>query len=1742
MFLSLLPAGVVAAKLVGSHTANSSASRLGMPMTGAQYVPGEVIVRFRTGVSASVRRDTLSALNGKVMRTSESGNVLVALPPQTSPLAAAFSLRRNFQVEYAEPNYIVRKAGIQAVSTAVYQPVYEPQFGEQWGLARVKAPEAWGEFVPSPDVMISVAVLDTGVDATHEELDDGRVLQGQNFTGIGDPMDTSDIHGHGTHVAGIIASEINGSGIAGIVGLADVKILPVKVLNDFGWGTVFGVAEGIRYASRHASILNMSLGGNFYSRTLAEAVLYAQGQGALIVAAAGNNFGPPVSYPAALPGVLAVSATVLTVSEDMYFDALAQFSSYGPEVDLAAPGAGILSAVPGNQYESWSGTSMAAPIVSGAAAFLMVGNPELTVLDAAALLKNNARDLGETEFDSRYGYGLLDMQAAFAAASAEQRVPVSLEWIYPATGGRLWGSETMDVQVSCAVYRVEFSVANVNSNAYQTIGEGSSVNDFVYRIIWDTAAKNGVNPLFPDGIYRLRAVSLAENGMEVGSSGVTVEVRNEANGLRAELRTAVPDVAPESGFVDVYEVVYNETTGTKSYQFVTWSEIKRDGRVWLEERIETEKRYLLVSQVFWQDEPRNPAAPWRIAMYMREVTAPFSGVIGPEAQTREITFSAVDADSVPLANAFMLLDSAIGLEYPLFAFLDSNGQTKIWLDEGRYRLALGSSSPNYFVADKDFVVEGETPLTYHFDTESTGILELKDIAGFAESWDRDLLLFPFLQDFPWAFGFLLNVSEVVYMSPGSYHFLADVLAWNEQQELWRYLFASTVQSTVYQGVYLDYAIGGSIDSDVKLLNKLPIITGDTLSTENVFTDVYQHRLVDGFRFTQADALAVLKERQVGLGLAHKDEAGEISRWRLDWKAQRLQAKETWEFAWIEPTLEISDDNSIIYPDQSGGVAGGNNLTRSWVHLCPEVFLLGEYHARLVANLGPLGKVESHDKAGGESFTVVETPAPAGVNATISPATAEYDLATRADVSTTIYWNDASAVQSVYLEVYGALELNTHYQVSEADVSGAVYTATLTILSDFIASLAPTAQTALRFAVNFNAGDPATFTVTVVDTLAMATAAVEAAESAVVTLTTQEEVDSAQALHNTALALVNALPDGASKNELLARLLAVQNAIRMAVRPVIEITVPVDGAIVSSQQEVTVSGRVYSILDSVIDRVYAWRGQYFDVVTSVYSDVYGYFIYEHLFAQGTSSTEGPFVRGEQLSGEHYTWKFFTAEQEQSGIRFRGQVAPGEEVTFRHEGYLYVESSWMELILSANGYFAVDVTFEVGDDAFVILAWDQHDNFAHAIRTFNVLPAPVSVTITQSATTVYVGQSVDFTATVGPQGADQGVTWSVYSGPGTISSAGVFSSPTAGTSVIRATSTVDSAVYGQATVVVVAPDPTPAPAPTPAHAPAPTPTPTPPAVVEQPIVAGQVTEVKLEGVIAVTVAAGAVTGEAPKITAQVMPEAAAAPLMAAAAGVGLTAASEVVVLTMVGGEFTAPVQLTLNFDTAKVATGQVPSVFVYNERTGRWIYLGGQVGEGTITVTVDRFSRFAVFATRPLPALADIADHWGRGSIRTLAGMGIVSGYADGNFKPGAAVTRAEFVSMLTRALGLAAKPEAAARFTDAAGWAQGAIGAAAEAGLVAGYADGTFGGSRRITRAEMAVILQRVIRKGLVPVVWTAGTDFADANALPAWAADSIGTASRAGMVRGFQDRTFRPGSTATRAETAAMLYRLVAER
>jgi len=230
----------------------------------------------------------------------------------------------------------------------------DPQRASLWGLDRLRAETAW----PVVDgAGVVVAVIDTGV-ARHPDLA-GSVVPGVDLSGSGGDG-RNDGHSHGTHVAGTIAATANnGIGIAGVA--PGVAIMPVKVLGDGGSGSSGDVARGIIWAAdRGADIINMSLGSDTPSPATETAVRYAIDRGVTVIAAAGNDggFGSPLSYPANYPGVVSVGATTSQ-------DRRAFFSSFNSSVDVAAPGAAILSTVPGGGYATKNGTSMAAPHAAG---------------------------------------------------------------------------------------------------------------------------------------------------------------------------------------------------------------------------------------------------------------------------------------------------------------------------------------------------------------------------------------------------------------------------------------------------------------------------------------------------------------------------------------------------------------------------------------------------------------------------------------------------------------------------------------------------------------------------------------------------------------------------------------------------------------------------------------------------------------------------------------------------------------------------------------------------------------------------------------------------------------------------------------------------------------------------------------------------------------------------------------------------------------------------------------------------------------------------------------------------------------------------------------------------------------------------------------------------------------------------------------------------------------------------------
>jgi thermitase len=309
---------------------------------------------------------------------------------------------------------VSRRPGVRMVApNRIYSTTMTPSdamFKQQWGLDKIGAKTAWDKGVSASGV--TVAVLDTGVDYNHPELK-GRVIKGPDLADKdADPMD---VHGHGTHVSGVIgASGNNNEGIAGVAW--NCKILAIKVLSDNGSGTTDAVMEGIKYAADHgAKVINMSLGTSDPSidPVLHVAMEYAYKKGVLIVAAAGNDRSL-VGSPANDPYAIAVSST----SSLWKFEWLSTFSNRGEKVEVSAPGGGIWSLMPSNggkmgrMYGKLSGTSMAAPFVSGEAALIIAQHPNWTVEQVRNRIRMAVDEKGTAGRDAKYGYGRMNLAKA----------------------------------------------------------------------------------------------------------------------------------------------------------------------------------------------------------------------------------------------------------------------------------------------------------------------------------------------------------------------------------------------------------------------------------------------------------------------------------------------------------------------------------------------------------------------------------------------------------------------------------------------------------------------------------------------------------------------------------------------------------------------------------------------------------------------------------------------------------------------------------------------------------------------------------------------------------------------------------------------------------------------------------------------------------------------------------------------------------------------------------------------------------------------------------------------------------------------------------------------------------------------------------------------------------------------------------------------------------------------------------
>ena len=429
-------------------------------------LPGQVIVRYRSSAVADGRAK-MAALGARTRNSIPALNIdLISVPAGRSLESFIAQLNGDPNVEFAEPN------GIMKAFAFPDDPPNDPLFPSQYPLAynasgsnlsaaSINIRPAWAITLGDPAVV--VAVVDTGADLNNADLA-GNIVQGHRFridwlndgsctdtvasqpelgvcngcAGVGpdqcddpnaeDDNNVNELSGnvdpnptyHGTRVSGIIAARTNnGVTMAGVA--PGCSIMPLKVLNSWGFGTFFSIAEGITYAAEHgASVINMSLGGTSADPTGAvqAAISLALDRNVVVVAAAGNSGRlTAVNFPASFPGVIAVGSIKDT-------NALSDFSATGKALDLVAPGENIFGTVPSTVSVAGAniadGTSFSSPQVAGVAALIRSVNRTLSWQKVTQYIDFTATDLGGGGFDNNFGFGRLN--AGLAVQSARNNV------------------------------------------------------------------------------------------------------------------------------------------------------------------------------------------------------------------------------------------------------------------------------------------------------------------------------------------------------------------------------------------------------------------------------------------------------------------------------------------------------------------------------------------------------------------------------------------------------------------------------------------------------------------------------------------------------------------------------------------------------------------------------------------------------------------------------------------------------------------------------------------------------------------------------------------------------------------------------------------------------------------------------------------------------------------------------------------------------------------------------------------------------------------------------------------------------------------------------------------------------------------------------------------------------------------------------------------------------------------------
>lgn len=509
----------------------------------AKAPDGRLVVLWRDDAPSALADAGVAELH--LSKTNARRSVVIAKPGQAA--AVAKRLEKDPRVKAVVPD---------AVGSVVAWPEDAAPSDELWSayqydMRLIGMPAAWQYTIGSPDVV--VAVVDTGYELTHPDLQGIPVVDPYNSRA--GSTSVKDGYGHGTHVAGTIAAATNNA--IGVAGMAPgVTIMPVKVLDSNGYGYWSDFLEGVDWAVAHgADVVNMSLGSGLSASQVAAfqpTFTRAWEAGVMVIAAAGNNSNDTPFYPASFANVISVSATNNS-------DTKANFSNYGPMVDVSAPGVGITSAFKDGTYRTMGGTSMATPHVAGLVALIRSLHPEFTLEEIETAIKATAKDLGAPGRDDLYGAGRIVAPAALSWTPPDITPPVAT------LASPLSGSKGVSESVT-PVVAFDEAVTGVDGASVTLVdGAGQAVSA---TVVYDASRKRAsVDPtakLASRTQYRVRVAGTIRdlNGNPVTATSFTFTTGDS-------IRPTVTSVRPKPGKTGVWRGVTIRLTFSEAVKNVS---------------------------------------------------------------------------------------------------------------------------------------------------------------------------------------------------------------------------------------------------------------------------------------------------------------------------------------------------------------------------------------------------------------------------------------------------------------------------------------------------------------------------------------------------------------------------------------------------------------------------------------------------------------------------------------------------------------------------------------------------------------------------------------------------------------------------------------------------------------------------------------------------------------------------------------------------------------------------------------------------------------------------------------------------------------------------------------------------------------------------------------------------------------------------------------------------------------------